>query len=850
MVDKEEPSMGISEIFDSDAPGTIDKICVYLNEVDEAKAIKILIEAVAEITSSASIKGALFIQTDPLSNGFIKTLFQEKPGLHITVLTIDPRDLSTAIIQQELARLKGFREISYKNGKTYTRQLEISNENNTGPSRLPDAQDVILVTGGAKGITLECVRKLGMLCKCRFILVGRSNYNSDETLRQNLQSLEASHIFFEYCQADISDPNEVFQLVAKLYDQGTMITGIIHSAGINHPRRISELTEQNVIDCLRPKVFGLRNIMAAIDKTNLKFCISFGSIIAESGMEGNADYSLANQWMRNEMMLLSQQHPSIMFRNIEWSVWGGTGMGQKLGALERLRSKGIYPISLDRGIEVFIELLKRPPCSVNVLVSGRYGQLQTLKSKKINNTHSFRFVDGILVQYADIELIAECSLSEYTDPYIADHIIEGRMLFPGVFGMEAIAQAVRCLTNREMGSMIFANVQFLHPIVLEKDEKKRIRTIVTRQSPGIYLAVIREDGSSFKKDHFKATVILNQDEHVAKSKGMVYMNALSFDPSTQLYGCLLSHKGVFKRVRSYCQLETYGCRAFAQSDNALKLFSDLLPQQLALHDPTLNDSVLHALQVCVPDMLLIPVHIGKVVFFPGTAAKDIIIDANEKEQTGNDYIYDINVYTGDGELIQRWESVCFKALSGKRQPQLSIELVKVILQRKVDALTGGRRRTSTFLNTPPAYEKIIKRTDGKPIDIPHFITKSKSDRHTLVIRSDDMVACDIEKVVQKSDNTWSALLGYEKNELIKYVCNVTGEDISSAATRVWCVSECVRKAGLPHDSALVFEHADEKGTVHFGSGEYVILTYKCSIRNDVEPIVFAVLIKHAYEKAI
>jgi enediyne polyketide synthase len=835
-------------------PGTntttvIDKICVCLNEVDEIRAINILVEATREIMASPSIKGALFIQTDSLSNGFVKTLFQENPWLNITVLTTSAADLTAGLIQKELARLKGFREISYKNGKTYTRQLEISNDHTT-PGLLPNERDVILVTGGAKGITLECVRQLGMVCKCRFILVGRSDHNADDSLRINLQSLEASHVIFEYCQAEIGDPNEVCQLVGKLNDQGTIITGIIHSAGMNHPRKISELTEENIIACLRPKVFGLRNIMDAIDRQALKFCISFGSLIAESGMEGNADYSLANQWMANEMLRLSEQNTGTKFLNIEWSVWGGTGMGQKLGALERLRSKGIYPISLDRGIEMFIELLKSPPRSVNVIVSGRYGQLQTLKAKKINHTHSFRFIEEILVQYADIELIAECSLSEHTDPYITDHIIEGKMLFPGVFGMEAIAQAVRCLTTGEPGNMTFTNVQFLHPIVLEKDKKKKIRTVVLHQAPGVYAAVIREDGSSFKKDHFKATVILRQGEHAGRPGCPVNTAALAFDPSAHLYECLLPHKGVFKRVRSFSRLEAYGCSALARYDDGVKLFSDFLSRQLALPHPILNDSVLHALQVCVPDKLLLPVHIGKVVFVPGSAATEIIINATEREQTGNDYIYDINVYTSEGGLIQRWESVCFKALARKRQPALSIELVEVILQRKVEALAGRRGGASAFLDTPSPYQQIVKRTDGSPIDISHFITKSDSGPHTLLIRSENMIRCDIEKVVQKSGNTWFTLLGHEKNELIKYVCNETGEDLSSVATRVWCVTECARKAGLPYDSALVFDHADDKDTVYFGAGEYVIMTYKCRLTNNADPMVFAVLLKPAYEKAI
>ena len=51
------------------------------------------------------------------------------------------------------------------------------------------------------------------------------------------------------------------------------------------------------------------------------------------------------------------QHPACRCLNLEWSVWAGVGMGQRLGVLESLQQQGITPLPLDQALDYLPELL-------------------------------------------------------------------------------------------------------------------------------------------------------------------------------------------------------------------------------------------------------------------------------------------------------------------------------------------------------------------------------------------------------------------------------------------------------------------------------------------------------------
>jgi enediyne polyketide synthase len=720
-------------------------------------------------------------------------------------------------------------------------ELELCVKN--GKAILPSVDDVVLVTGGAKGITLECVRYLGMLCGCRFILLGRNNAENDALLANNLSSLSENRIHFEYFACDISDGKAVNELVATLRRKNRTITGMIHGAGVNVPKRTEDLRLEDIENTLRPKLYGLQNLMGSMELSTLKFCISFGSIIGALGMEGNGDYALANQWLENRMLDLARQHLNIYFLNIQWSVWGGTGMGQSLGVLERLKSKGIEPITLENGIRFLEGIFKHPPVANSIIATGRYGRFSLRGYCQPPGAGHYRFIQQVAVHYPQIELITECDLSSGIDLYLKDHAIDGNLMLPGVFSLEAIAQAAATLTGMEPSAVCMEDIEFLDPIIVKPHVSKKLRVIIQRIGVDRYSAVIREDSREFKKDAIRCKLHWGEQEpliEVERPTGAVS----SFEPSADLYDSVLFHKGVFERVKSYFSIEAYACMALATRDKTANYFSDFMPKNMLLGDPALNDSVLHALQVCVPDRILLPLAVHRLRFHTTRLLDEVIIRAKEVKQEGAEFVYDIRVTDQEGNLVQEWTGVRFHALHRKLPLELPARLAQVMLQRKTDALLGTRHQSFIKLDKDKSWEKTTKRTDGKPSANGYSLSRSYSGNVALSISSEHDIVCDAEMVIHQSDARWCTLLGEAHMQLVSNIQRETGEGRLLAATRVWCAVECIRKAGLQDSSPLLLERSEPDGTVYMHSAGHKVMTYNCSIKNEPVSSMFAVLIRN------
>ena len=61
-------------------------------------------------------------------------------------------------------------------------------------------------------------------------------------------------------------------------------------AGVNVPRLLGSLDEAGFLRTLAPKIQGARNVLNAVDADRLRLLVTFGSIIARTGLPGEADY--------------------------------------------------------------------------------------------------------------------------------------------------------------------------------------------------------------------------------------------------------------------------------------------------------------------------------------------------------------------------------------------------------------------------------------------------------------------------------------------------------------------------------------------------------------------------------
>jgi enediyne polyketide synthase len=806
--------------------------------------------------------------------GLARTLRLEDPSAKTTIVDLaDPApsgaDEITAAVQAvtaEVAATTDFTEARYgaDGGRTVPR-LSALPAAPTGPIRESlDQTDVLLVTGGGKGITAESALALAKDSGAKLALLGRSDPETDTELAENLDRMEAAGIRYRYERADVTSATQVGEAVARIQAELGTVTAVLHGAGRNEPAALFSLTEDSFRKTLAPKIGGLNAVLSAVDQDRIKLLVTFGSIIGRAGLRGEAHYATANDWMTELTLRFGQEHPQARAIALEWSVWSGAGMGEKLGVVSALMRDGITPIPLEEGITILRQVLADPAAPPVLVVCGRTSGLATLPIQK-RELPLTRFVDRAVVHYPGVELITEADLSDGSDPYLTDHLLDGQLLFPAVLGMEAMTQAAAATLDRT-GAPVLSDVEFLRPIIVTPGGTTTIRLATLARDADTVDVVIRSDETGFSADHFRARLSFARPAELGERVPRdIALPPVPVEPISELYGSVLFQGKRFQRVLGYRRASARHAVAEIATTADHAWFAPFLPQDRLLADPGTRDAMMHAIQCCVPDATLLPQGIEKLYLAePGVQHDEyVLLDAKERFQDGDSYVYDLDVRNPDGTLVERWEGLKLRAVrkrdgAGPWVPSMLGSYV----ERACERLLGGtrsvvlepdpagrpaegiaERRAQTALAAGRALDTPIEvryRPDGKPECDNVNVTASHTSRLTLVATGPDQVTVDIETAIERTEEDWAGLLGEELLALGRLLAADTGEPISVANTRVWSAIECVRKSGSM-TQALTVRQVDADGWALLANGEARIATWSTTVNDRTDPIVFAVL---------
>src|SRR6185503_6698022 len=109
--------------------------------------------------------------------GLVKSLALEWPGVHCKVVGLDPESPAALQAEQllvELTAADGLVEVGYHGARRRVFQPRLAPLAATSPRLTIDADCVVLVTGGARGITAEVAADLAERYRPTLVLVGRS----------------------------------------------------------------------------------------------------------------------------------------------------------------------------------------------------------------------------------------------------------------------------------------------------------------------------------------------------------------------------------------------------------------------------------------------------------------------------------------------------------------------------------------------------------------------------------------------------------------------------------------------------------------------------------------------------
>ena len=757
-----------------------------------------------------------------------------------------------------------------------------------------DASDVLLVTGGGKGITAECALTLARDSGAALALLGRSSPATDGELATNLERMRAAGVRVAYATADVADASAVRAAVASLQAELGPVTAVLHGAGHNAPRLLSALDAEGFRRTLAPKLDGLRHVLAAVDAERLRLLVAFGSIIARIGLPGEAEYAVANEWLAREVARFSAVHPRCRCLTLDWSVWSGVGMGERLGAVENLIRQGITPIPPDAGVAALRALLARPPASGSVVVTGRFGEPPTVELER-PELPLLRFLERPRIHVPGVELVVDAEVSAETDPHLADHVFRGEPLFAAVLGLEAMAQAVCALTGRDEPPT-FERVEWLRPVVVPPDGSTTLRVAALVREPGLVEVVVREAATGFASDHFRAfcrvgpaagaIVVEPQSALVAAAPAVVLAEQttngasarvkateptaialtelstfIALDPRRDLYGPVLFHRGRFQRLAGYRQLSATACFADLSVDGAAAWFQPSLPGELLLGDPAARDAAIHGIQACIPHALLLPVGAERIACARLAGDEPLSFRARERHRNGAELVYDLEILDRQGAVRERWDGLRLRAVDSPAPPAAwNAALLAPYLERRLaDLIPGAALRVALALGAANGEggrngeaadgasrnlvarllgeEAVLRhRPDGKPEALPgwHLSLSHTAGLH-LGVAAPHAVGCDLEPVVERTPDVWRELLGEERYRLAEAIAAARGEGRDAAATRVWTAAESLVKAGVAHGAPLVIDELAGEPTAN-GEGWVMLRSGALRIGSLVVPL--------------
>jgi enediyne polyketide synthase len=815
-------------------------VVVLLPPEPDENHVSLLLDGAREALNGGDDFRFVLVEHAGSAASFARTLHLETKNLNtcVVVLPLDHPEAAAWVVAEALAT-RGYSEAHYSSdGKRWEpvlRPLMLESDD----CELPvTSTDVLVVTGGARGITAECALRLARESGARLAIFGLSQPAVDDEIVSNLERMKAAGIDFRYYSVDVTDAAATREAIREVEKDLGSVTAILHGAARNVPCLIENLSSQAFAETLAPKIRGAQNLLAAINPDRLRLFISFSSIIARTGLPGEAHYGLANEWLTRLTEQWQTKNPRCQCLAIEWSVWSGVGMGARLGTVDELARRGITPIPVEKGLDVLGRLLRQKPANVATVVMGRLRDMPTLQVER-PELPFLRFLEKPRVYYPGIELVVDAELSPTTDPYLDDHVFRGERLLPAVMGMEAMAQVFMALAETNEPP-VFEQVKFDRPVVIGNEAANTIRVAALVRAPDFIEIVLRSSETDFQADHFRAVcragTSFDLGRHTIEDR-----ERITVDPPHDLYGKVLFHTGRFQRLRDYRALKARECLAEIMPDGTTNWFGRYLPGGLALGDPGARDAAIHAVQACVPQITLLPVGVERITGSLNAHAGELFVHAQEIERLANGFIYDVELADGEGRVRERWERLHLRAVSGTEfkgpwpeglmTPYVERCLLELIpganvslaFERAADPVLARRDRSTRAIESALGSGCVIRRADGKPESCDgRNVSASHCGDLTMAVAGHTPVGCDLELVVTRPPEIWSDMLGAERFKLAEIVSRQTRETLDIAATRVWTSAESLKKAGSGLTAPLVFVSAPPNGWVLLASGDLKI----------------------------
>lgn len=409
-------------------------------------------------------------------------------------------------------------------------RLTLKNEEaRAGQSRnYIDENSIIVVSGGARGVTAVSTIELAKRFRPKIVLIGRTKiYDEPDYLKgvqgdaaikkaildesrkngkvispaklgeetnkvlaqreikDNLNKIKEAGSIVKYYSADITDYDSIRKCLEEVRSEWGEITGFVHGAGVIADKLIIDKTEAQFDMVFRTKVEGLRNLLKATEDDNLKVICLFSSVAGRFGNMGQCDYAMANEIL-NKVANCEQRKRgnNCIVKSINWGPWEG---GMVTPFLKKhMEQMGIPLIPLQEGARAFCdELTYENDENAEVIIGPS-------------------LPEGGFTIFKEEEKEYELLVDKNSFPYLESHQIKGAVVAPATVAADWMLRGAKafkplCDINRIENIKVLKGIQVIN---YNKGESLVIK-IKCKEMDGHIQAVLQ---SADNKIHYSSDV--------------------------------------------------------------------------------------------------------------------------------------------------------------------------------------------------------------------------------------------------------------------------------------------------------------------------------------------------------
>jgi acyl transferase domain-containing protein len=481
--------------------------------------------------------------------GMIKTASHEWPQVTCRVIDIDDNATPETIANQLLHT--GPMEVGIAGDDLIQTQLLAESIDNKLSEKLPiKAQDTVIVTGGARGVTAEVATAIARIYKCRLLLVGRSPIpESEPAWLRDLQSeadikkaivanattrlmprdvqvryqkvianrqivetlgrIEQAGGKATYATADVRNAKAIEEILDAARTRGP-VAGIIHGAGVLADRHIEDKTTEQFDMVFGTKVEGFNNLMRAANRDELKVIINFSSSTGRFGRKGQIDYAAANDTLNKHAQQQKSLRPDCRVLSINWGPWDGGMVNDDLKKL--FASEGIQVIPMTDGANYLAREIDTPTQGpVEIVILGQGSDL-SLSMPKLSTAQSQAVQTTSKPMMSLPPLAFDRVVSVDQLPILKDHVMNAKAVLPAALMMEYLGAAA-IAENPGLNMVGIENFTVFKGIIVDANEKLTLHVHAGyAENTGDFDKVITEirSGENSKTLHARATILMGQ----------------------------------------------------------------------------------------------------------------------------------------------------------------------------------------------------------------------------------------------------------------------------------------------------------------------------------------------------